>query len=706
MATRKTASTKKKKALVIVESPAKAKTINRYLGKNYTVESSKGHLIDLPKSRLAVDVDNDFKPEYKIIYGRTKILKDLQKNARKAESVYLATDPDREGEAISWHLANALKESNANIQRITFNEITKTAVQDALKHPSEIDKARVDAQQARRILDRLVGYNLSPLLWKKVKSGLSAGRVQSVALRIICEREEAINAFVPIEYWSLEAQLKVHDHEFRAKLSKIHGEKVDEKRDLPNEAAVLDIINTLNGATYTVTNVVEKERKRSPLSPYITSKLQQDGMNMLGFPARKTMYIAQRLYEGVEVPGEGPVGLITYMRTDSTRVNDSALQELRNYIKEEYGDVYLPEKPRTFKMKKSAQDAHEAIRPTSVLRTPDKIRDSLDKNQYKLYKLIWERFVASQMAEAKYKQTSVEITAHDMIFSVSGSVPQFAGFTKVFDADVKKKSEKKTKIKLPRMDINDTCDLCSLEKEQHFTQPPPRFTDASLVKMLEESGIGRPSTYAPTLTTLVSRYYVQRKKKTLIPTELGGIVKKLLVENFPNLVSVDFTVKMEAQLDEIAAENQDWVSMVRDFYKPFIVSVEKAQKYLEKVDYVSTEETDYVCEKCGKKMLKRMGRYGYFLGCSGFPECRNTKPLPLGECPKCENGQIIAKKTKKGRVFYGCTNYPECDFVTWNEIIKDRHCPRCNSSMAKVIENKIEMEKCLKCDYSAEIEDE
>ncbi len=699
---------KKDKILVIVESPSKAKTINKYLGPGYIVESSKGHLIDLPKSKLGVDVENGFTPKYQVIRGKAPLLNNLKKAAKKTEKVYLAADPDREGEAISYHLANALQKFNPNIHRIVFNEITKNAIAEAITKPHNIDMNKVNAQQSRRILDRLVGYNLSPLLWEKVKRGLSAGRVQSVALKIICEREKEIEEFNPVEYWTFEGIFtkKGDSKEFSAKLSKINGKNIE----FIGKDESMEIEKLLRQSNYIVADIIEKERKKNTLPPYITSKLQQDGLNRLGFPARKTMRLAQRLYEGVEVPGEGSVGLITYMRTDSTRISDGALEQTRKFILDEFGEKYLPATPNVYKSKKSAQDAHEAIRPTSIFRTPESIKNALDRDLYRLYKLIYSRFLASQMTPAVMSQRTVIIEGKtgDKIFTFPITVSKyiFDGFTKVYGFG---KIEKKN---IPHLDKGNELDLININSEQHFTQPPPRFTDASLIKVLEESGIGRPATYAPTIATLENRYYIHREARQLIPTELGRLVNNMLVENFPNIINEDFTAQMEEKLDEVAEAKLDWVKMLKDFYPEFKETVEKAHEHIEQItDYKKGIPTDEICEKCGSPMVKKLGRFGYFLACSNFPECRNAKSIPIAPCPNSDcDGEVVAATSKKRRKkFYVCTNYPDkCNYITWDKPLINERCPKCGYYLSYKKKGKKMYKKCTNpdCDFIVEIEED
>ena len=688
----------KKKKLVIVESPAKAKTINRYLGADYIVKSSMGHLIDLPRSRMAIDIDNGFEPEYITIRGRAKILNELKKEAKKSEEVLLAADDDREGESIAWHIGNKIKTANANIpiKRIVFHEITKDALNEAIEKPRDIDVAKVNAQKARRVLDRLIGYNLSPLLWEKIKRGLSAGRVQNVALLIICNREGEIEAFVPVEYWTFEVFLKHKNKEFAAELQKYKGEKIE----LKTKEDVDEIINHLKDKTYKVSSVDVRDRLRNPIAPYTTSKLQQAASTSLGFNSSKTMQIAQGLYEGVSIAGES-TGLITYMRTDSVRISPVAQEQAREFIKKEFGENYLPAEAPSYSVKKNAQDAHEAIRPTNVFLTPDSVKEYLKNDQYKLYKLIWERFVSSQMLPAKMKNTRAIITAGDCEFSVSSSKIEFDGYLKVLTID---KGDKEKASKMPNLSKDEICEFIENNPQQHFTTPPPRYNDASLVKVLEEEGIGRPSTYAPIIRTIIARHYVQRKGKQLVPTELGKLVNELISENFPELVNIGFTADMESKLDKIEDDNIEWNKMLKEFYPHFLDTLKTAAENIHNMKDFFNEETDFVCEKCGKKMIKRLGRYGYFIACSGFPECKNAKGISFGVCPKCQ-GDITLKRSKRGREFYGCSNYPKCDFVSWDKPIQTP-CPKCNGLMVeRQIKNKGLFKVCIKedCGYSEEM---
>ncbi|WP_307972063.1 type I DNA topoisomerase [uncultured Brachyspira sp.] len=691
----------KKKKLVIVESPAKAKTINRYLGADYIVKSSMGHLIDLPKSRLGIDLDNGFEPEYITIRGRAKILNELKREAKKSEEVLLAADDDREGESIAWHIGNRIKLANSNIpiKRIVFHEITKDALNEAIEKPRDIDIAKVNAQKARRVLDRLIGYNLSPLLWEKIKRGLSAGRVQNVALLIICNREGEIESFIPVEYWTFGVFLKHKNKEFLAELQKYKGSKPE----LKTKEEVDEIMEHLKDKTYKVSSIEIKDRLRNPIAPYTTSKLQQAASTSLGYNSSKTMQIAQTLYEGVSIAGES-TGLITYMRTDSVRISPVAQEQAREFIKKEYGENYLPIEAPSYSVKKNAQDAHEAIRPTNVFLTPDYVKEYLKSEQYKLYKLIWERFVSSQMLPAKMKNTRAIIVAGDCEFSVSSSKIEFDGYLKVLTID---KGDKEKVLKMPNLSENEICEFVDNNPEQHFTTPPPRYNDASLVKTLEESGIGRPSTYAPTIRTIISRHYIQRKGKQLVPTELGKLVNELISENFSELININFTANMESKLDKIEDDNIEWNNILKEFYPHFLDTLKTATENIHNMKDFFNEETDFVCEKCGKKMIKRLGRYGYFIACSGFPECKNAKGISFGVCPKCK-GDITLKRSKRGREFYGCSNYPKCDFVSWDKPIQTP-CPKCNGLMVeRQIKNKGLFKVCIKedCGYSEEISED
>lgn len=666
---------KKKKNLVIVESPAKAKTIKKFLGRNYKVEASMGHVRDLPKSKLGIDVEDDFEPNYITIRGKGKTLNKLRKEAKKSDEVYLATDPDREGEAISWHLAYALKLSDEENNRIEFNEITKNAIQNAIKNPRSINKDLVDAQQARRLLDRLVGYRLSPLLWKKVRKGLSAGRVQSVAVRIICEREEEIRNFEEEEYWTLEIVLKnENDEQLKADLYRIDNKKFN----LESKEEVDQVIDDIQKEEFEIIKVKKRKRRRNPKSPFTTSTLQQRASNKLNFTAKKTMYLAQQLYEGIDIGSEGTVGLISYIRTDSTRLSNEAKNGAKDYILNKFGDKFLKSSKKKSKNNSNAQDAHEAIRPTDTQRTPEKMKKHLSKDQYKLYDLIWKRFVASQMSPALYESISAQFKAGDKYkFRVSGSRLLFPGHL------ILTGKEKEDDIDLPVLNEGDSYSLVDTNPEQHFTTPPPRYSEATLVKTLEEEGIGRPSTYAPTLSTIESRDYVEKEGRYFKPTELGETVTELLTEYFPDVTDVEFTAELEKRLDEIEKGNEEWKKILRDFYEPFYERLENARENMESVQIV--EETDEVCDKCGSPMVVKYGRYGKFLACSSYPECKNTKPYLIKtgvDCPECEDGEIIERTSKKGRTFYGCSNYPDCNFMSWNKPVK-KPCPECGSLMVE-----------------------
>lgn len=668
----------KTNSLVIVESPAKAKTIGKFLGKNYTVKASMGHIRDLPKSQLGVDLENNFQPKYINIRGKGELIKDLKKEAAKADRVYLATDLDREGEAISWHLAQLLNLDQNLSCRLEFNEITKDAIKQCLKNPRSLDMDKVYAQQTRRILDRLVGYKISPLLWKKVKKGLSAGRVQSVAVELICEREEEIKAFKEEEYWTVLADLakSPKGKPFQAQLVKVNGKNIK----LHNEAETDDIINSLQDADYLVEAVKKSERKRNPAPPFITSTLQQEASRKLGFKAKKTMLIAQQLYEGIELGKKEVTGLITYMRTDSTRIAQTVQEEALNYIAEKYGREYAPAKPRVFKAKDSAQDAHEAIRPTGVYREPRSIQEYLSRDQYRLYKLIWERFIASQMQAAVFDSLMVEIKADSCLFKATGSTVKFPGFMVIYVEGEDDKEKEKQNI-LPDLEQGKLLHFRELIKQQHFTLPPPRYTEASLVKTLEERRIGRPSTYAPIIDTIQGRGYVLVEEKRLYPTELGQIVNNMLLKHFPGIMDVKFTADMEEHLDEVAEGKENWQEILNNFYQPFSLDLAEAEEQMEKIE-IKDEVTDEICEKCGRNMVIKLGRYGKFLACPGFPECRNTKPIlkEIGiKCPVCHQ-PIVEKKTKRGRKFYGCSNYPDCDYLTWNKPVAEP-CPKCGSMM-------------------------
>ncbi len=659
------------KTLIIVESPAKAKTIQKYLGNGYSIAASVGHLIDLPKSRLAIDVEHDFQPEYITVRGKAKILKSLQTEAKKADTLLLASDNDREGEAISFHLKNALQQKNPRlpIKRIIFNEITPHAIREAVAHPLDINLHKVNAQKARRLLDRIVGYHLSPILWKKVKNGLSAGRVQSVALKLICEREASVESFVPEEYWSLEAELQKGKSVFKAMLIEYQGRKPVIK----NKIEVLKISDSLKDAVFKVTDVRFTEKRLKPRAPFTTSTLQQTAATRLGFYSRKTMRVAQQLYEGVDI-GSGRIGLITYMRTDSTRVAGSALQEVRDFIHKSFPEE-LPEKSNYYSPGKGAQDAHEAIRPTYVNNTPESLKSYLTKEQYKLYAAIWERFVSSQMIMAITKTVSVDFKVREALFRANSTSIQQKGYQRVLHVLAQREKGKK----LPRLTIGEEVANLRFHPEQHFTSGPSRYTDASIVKILEEKGIGRPSTYAPIISVLLDRYYVVRRNKQLVATQLGRIINDLLVKSFPDVVDENFTAQMERRLDEVEENRQEWVSLLKDFYGDFKKQVDYVMDTLESVKGVMDEETEYTCEKCGRPIVKKLGRFGFFLACTGFPECRSTRSVPLADCPRpgC-NGKIISRRKQggRGKEFYGCTNYPECDFITQFKPTNLK-CPKC-----------------------------
>ncbi len=663
--------------LVIVESPTKVKTIKKFLGSNYTVMASNGHVRDLPKSQLGIDVEHDYEPKYITIRGKGEILAELRKEVKKADKVYLATDPDREGEAISWHLMHALKLENKKTYRITFNEITKNAVKSSIKNAREIDMNLVDAQQARRALDRVVGYRISPLLWAKVKRGLSAGRVQSVALRIIADREEEINAFIPEEYWSIDACLKVKG-ERKPLTAKFYG-TADEKMTIHSEQEVNQILAELEHEDYYVENVKKGERLKKAPVPFTTSTMQQEASNALNFATQKTMRIAQQLYEGITIKGSGTVGLITYLRTDSTRISEEADALAKSYIAENYGEEYMGSGSTTAKDDKKIQDAHEAIRPTDITRTPAMVKESLSRDQFRLYQLIWKRFVASRMKAAKYETTSVKIGAGKYRFTVAASRIVFEGFRSVYVESGEEKPENNVLLKSLDKDSELSCD--HFDKKQHFTQPPAHYTEASLVRKLEELGIGRPSTYAPTISTIIARRYVAKEGKNLYMTEIGEVVNNIMKESFPAIVDVNFTANMEGLLDCVAEGKVEWKSVIENFYPDLEAAVKKAEKELESVK-IEDEVTDVICEECGRNMVVKYGPHGKFLACPGFPDCRNTKPYleKVGvACPKCGK-EIVYRKTKKGRRYYGCEGYPECDFMSWQKP-SEKKCPKCGGYM-------------------------
>lgn len=684
------------KTLVIVESPAKAKTIEKYLGPGYTVKASMGHLIDLPKSRMAIQIDNNFEPEYITVRGRAKLLKELQKDAKNSSHVFLASDPDREGEAIAWHLNNAIKEkTSADIKRVVFNEITPNAIREAVKNPRGIYESLVNAQKARRVLDRLVGYNLSPLLWEKVKNGLSAGRVQSVALRLICEREKEVEDFIPEEYWTLEADFIKGKTQFTAQLVKYKGAKPE----LKNEAEVNKIIEEIKNSECKVKEIKSTDKTVRPKAPYTTSKLQQDAANRLGFTSRKTMQVAQQLYEGIQI-GSSRVGLITYMRTDSVRIAQSALDDVRKWIGKNFPDQ-LPAEPIHYAVGKSAQDAHECIRPTYIDYTPDSVKEYLTRDQLRLYSIIWERFFSSQMNNAKTRTTSVDIEAGDALFRVSASKLIEKGFYSVMKV---LSSKEEVTGNIPALKEGEVLDSAhKFYPEQHFTSGPARYTDASIVKMLEEKGIGRPSTYAPIISVLLDRYYVTRNNRQLMPTVLGKMISKILVESFPDVINEKFTAEVENELDAVEQDKVVWNDMIRGFYGPFKKRVEEVEHNTESIKGFLDEKTDLICEKCGKPMVKKLGRFGFFLACSGFPECHNTKSIPLAKCPiKGCNGDIVERKSKgRGKSFYGCTNYPKCSFISHFKPI-DATCPKCGWFMVEKFDKKNGTYKsCINpdCDY-------
>jgi DNA topoisomerase-1 len=709
------------KGLIVVESPAKVKTLQKFLGEDYVIKASVGHIKDLPEGELGVDLQKDFQPQYVTISGKGKIIRELKKASKGVKNIYLGPDPDREGEAIAWHVAEEIGNGDKKIYRILFNEITKKAVLDAIQHPEKLQQSKYEAQQARRILDRLVGYQVSPILWEKVRRGLSAGRVQSVAVRIVCEREREIQDFVSEEYWSLTATLKGKDSpvSFDAKLAKWRGKKVK----MANEAEALAIRKTLESAPYAVLKIVQQEKQRHPFPPFITSRLQQEAYRKLSFPAKKTMWIAQKLYEGVDLGPLGTVGLITYMRTDSVRVSTEAVQQVREWIKERFGDSYLPPKPNVYKSRRGAQEAHEAIRPTSIEMEPDQVKSYLDKDQWALYKLIWDRFVASQMPSADFLQTTVEIRADDAVFTAVGTVPVFTGFMALYMEGEDNQENGNGEKKLPPLTEGENLDLLALTPRQHFTQPPYRFSEATLIKELEEKGIGRPSTYATILATIKEKQYVRLEKGKFFPTELGCLVNDLLVVNFPDIFDIEFTAQMEENLDHIEEGDKDWVETLKEFYLPFEKDLEMAKVSMRDVKR-ELIPTDAVCERCGSKMVKRWGKRGYFLACSSYPECTYTREVEgNGEnqvetdakCEKCGspmvvkngkfgrflacsnyptckftrsldtgvrcpeegcNGLIVERKSRKGRTFYGCSNYPNCTYALWDKPIPEK-CPQC-----------------------------
>ncbi|MFL9486444.1 MULTISPECIES: type I DNA topoisomerase [Staphylococcus] len=684
--------------LVIVESPAKAKTIEKYLGKRYKVIASMGHVRDLPRSQMGVDTEDNYEPKYITIRGKGPVVKELKKHAKKAKKVFLASDPDREGEAIAWHLSKILELEDSKENRVVFNEITKDAVKDSFKHPRGIEMDLVDAQQARRILDRLVGYNISPVLWKKVKKGLSAGRVQSVALKLVIDRENEIRNFKPEEYWTIEGEFRYKKSKFTAKFLhyKNKSYKLNKKEDVEKITAALV------GDEFEITNVNKKEKTRNPANPFTTSTLQQEAARKLNFKARKTMMIAQQLYEGIDLKRQGTVGLITYMRTDSTRISDQAKSEAKNYIIDKYGNEYVSN--RKASGKQGDQDAHEAIRPTSTLRTPEEMKPFLTRDQHRLYKLIWERFVASQMAPAILDTIALDVTQNDIKFRANGQTIKFKGFMTLY-VETKDDKDSDKENKLPKLEQGDKVTATQIEPAQHFTQPPPRYTEARLVKTLEELKIGRPSTYAPTIDTIQKRNYVKLESKRFMPTELGEIVYEQVKEYFPEIIDVEFTVNMETLLDKIAEGDMNWRKVVGDFYNSFKQDVERAEEEMEKIE-IKDEPAGEDCEVCGSPMVIKMGRYGKFMACSNFPDCRNTKAIvkTIGvKCPTCKDGEVVERKSKKNRIFYGCSNYPECDFISWDKPI-GRDCPKCNHYLVDKKKGRSSQVTCSNCDYKEEVQ--
>ncbi|ATH62807.1 DNA topoisomerase I [Staphylococcus sp. 8AQ] len=684
--------------LVIVESPAKAKTIEKYLGKRYKVIASMGHVRDLPRSQMGVDTEDNYEPKYITIRGKGPVVKELKKHAKKAKKVFLASDPDREGEAIAWHLSKILELEDSKENRVVFNEITKDAVKDSFKHPRGIEMDLVDAQQARRILDRLVGYNISPVLWKKVKKGLSAGRVQSVALKLVIDRENEIRNFKPEEYWTIEGEFRYKKSKFTAKFLHYKNKpyKLNKKDDVEKITAALD------GDEFEITNVNKKEKTRNPANPFTTSTLQQEAARKLNFKARKTMMVAQQLYEGIDLKKQGTVGLITYMRTDSTRISDQAKSEAKNYIIDKYGNEYVSKRKATGKQ--GDQDAHEAIRPSSTLRTPDDMKPFLTRDQHRLYKLIWERFVASQMAPAILDTIALDVTQNDIKFRANGQTIKFKGFMTLY-VETKDDQDSEKENKLPKLEQGDKVTATQIEPAQHFTQPPPRFTEARLVKTLEELKIGRPSTYAPTIDTIQKRNYVKLDSKRFMPTELGEIVYEQVKEYFPEIIDVEFTVNMETLLDKIAEGDTNWRKVVGDFYNSFKQDVERAEEEMEKIE-IKDEPAGEDCEVCGSPMVIKMGRYGKFMACSNFPDCRNTKAIvkTIGvKCPTCKDGDVVERKSKKNRIFYGCSNYPECEFISWDKPI-GRDCPKCNHYLVEKKKGRSSQVTCSNCDYKEEVQ--
>ena len=679
-----------KQKLIIVESPAKAKTIGKYLGKGYKVEASQGHVCDLPKSQLGIDIDHDFNLKYITIRGRGDILSRIRKEARNASQIYFATDPDREGEAISWHLFHVLGVDEDSPCRIEFNEVTKKAVQNAIKNPRKLDKGRIDAQQARRALDRLVGYKISPLLWVKVKKGLSAGRVQSVATRMVVEREREIESFIPEEFWDVSVSCTAKNNKesipFSAKFSTLEGKKVT----IHDRNEAEKVKNLILKGHFTVSEIRRKERKRLPAPPFTTSSLQQEAGRKLSFTTAKTMQIVQQLYEGIDIEGEGAQGLVTYIRTDSVRISDDAMAALRSFIPEKYGPEYLPEQANEYKGRKNAQDAHEAIRPTDVSRTPESIKSSLSREQFMLYRLIYNRYVASQMAPALYETLAAEITDAYVGLRFYGEHKVFAGFTVLYEEGTDE-TQDSVEMMLPALKEGQKILVSAVDTDQHFTQPPSRFTEASLVRTLEENGIGRPSTYAPTITTIIGRGYVTREKKRLFPTELGIMITEMMENYFSDIVDTEFTANMEERLDEVEEGKEDWKQILREFYPDFSRTLELAEKEIEKVE-VKDDVSDIPCDQCGAMMVYKMGKYGRFLACPNFPQCRNTMPILKyiqAPCPQCGK-RLLEKTSRKNRKFYGCEGYPECDFVSWDKPV-DEKCPKCGTYMVEKRNNRNEI---------------
>jgi len=680
-----------KKKLVIVESPSKATTIKKYLGSGYNVVASMGHIIDLPKSQLGIDLEDGFKPKYITIRGKGDLVKSLKREAKTSSKIFLATDPDREGEAISWHLANLLGIDLKENCRVTFNEITKKAVTQGIKEPRAINEDLVNSQQARRVLDRIVGYKISPILWKKVRKGLSAGRVQSVATKLICDREKEINEFESKEYWTIEATLISGKKKFKADFYGKNGRKTE----LNNSEAAQKVLSDIEGNPFIVKKIKKATKKKVTAPPFITSTLQQEAGRKLSFTSQRTMQAAQQLYEGINIKGKGFIGLITYMRTDSLRVSDDAVNEARIVIEKNYGLDYLPQKAKVYKTKKGAQDAHEAIRPTYPDITPESIKTSLTPDQFKIYKIIWERFIASQMADAIFDTVSADLEVNSFVFRATGQTVKFPGFTLLYTES--NDTDEKKEAKLPELKEGDNPKCDKIDPQQHFTQPPAHYTEASLIKIMEEKGIGRPSTYSPIITTIIARGYVVRNKKALVPTELGMIVNDIMCENFRNIVDVGFTANMEENLDKIEDGKLSWESLLEEFYGPFNISLKEAEDKIGDIE-IKDEVSDIECEKCGRLMVYKHGKFGKFLACPGFPECRNTKAIVKGigiNCPKCGK-EIIEKKSKRGKIFYGCTSYPECDFTSWDKPT-DEKCSKCGSMMFEKT-GRIKKKYCPECE--------